>query len=244
MTPRLRPGQGPGPTELQLSRLLSQGSPLSVTVGRLAHLARTVVAGVDEASVTVVEDGRPMTVASTGEVADRLDRRQHSTGSGPCLDAAQTGLTVHVPDMAAEGRYAGYAEAAARAGVARSLSVGLPVPGRSQGCLNLYARSTMAFDPSSVAVAEAFATHAALTVGNAALYAWASEQAQHMREAMASRAAIEQAKGMVMAARGCTADEAFEELRRLGSLSRRKVRVVAEEVVGARGSTLDGPRQA
>ena len=38
-----------------------------------------------------------------------------------------------------------------------------------------------------------------------------------MSEAMASRATIEQAKGMVMAARDVTADEAFEELRRLAS---------------------------
>ena len=66
----------------------------------------------------------------------------------------------------------------------------------------------------------------------------AGEQVRHMQEAMASRAVIEQAKGMVMAAQGCDADEAFDELRRLASGSRRKVRVVAEEVVAARGRTL------
>ena len=176
-------------------------------------------------------------------MAARLDRRQYGSGTGPCLDAAQTGRVVHVRDMAAEDRYPDFAEEARRAGVARSLSVGIPVPGRSVGGLNLYARSTRSFGRSTVAVAGAFASHAALTLANAALYARAAEQVRQMGEAMASRATIEQAKGMVMAAHGCTPDEAFEELRRLASLSRRKLRVVADEVVAERGRSPDPVEQ-
>ena len=67
------------------------GSPFAVAVDRVTHLARAAVPGADEVSLTIVEDGEPRTVASTSEVADRLDRRQYGSGAGPCLEAATTG---------------------------------------------------------------------------------------------------------------------------------------------------------
>jgi AmiR/NasT family two-component response regulator len=48
---------------------------------------------------------------------------------------------------------------------------------------------------------------------------------------MASRAVIEQAKGVLMAAMGCTPDAAFDLLRQQSQTENRKLRVVAEEIV-------------
>jgi hypothetical protein len=53
------------------------------------------------------------------------------------------------------------------------------------------------------------------------------EQVLQLRRAMTSRATIEQAKGMIMADRRCTADEAFEVLARLSSTTHVKVADVA-----------------
>jgi AmiR/NasT family two-component response regulator len=48
---------------------------------------------------------------------------------------------------------------------------------------------------------------------------------------MDSRAVIEQAKGIIMAARRCTADEAFTILSKLSQDSNRKLRHVAASLV-------------
>jgi AmiR/NasT family two-component response regulator len=48
---------------------------------------------------------------------------------------------------------------------------------------------------------------------------------------MQSRAAIEQAKGIIMAASGCTSEEAFTSLVKESQHQGRKLRAVAEELV-------------
>jgi hypothetical protein len=58
-----------------------------------------------------------------------------------------------------------------------------------------------------------------------------STTADGMRAALVSRAVIDQAKGIVMADKGCTADEAFAHLLELSSRSHVKVRDVAVALV-------------
>ncbi|MEV5717111.1 ANTAR domain-containing protein [Amycolatopsis mediterranei] len=60
----------------------------------------------------------------------------------------------------------------------------------------------------------------------------AEENAQ-LREALASRPVIEQAKGMVMLLRGCPADEAFGVLVTVSQLTNVKLRDVAAVAVAA-----------
>ena len=58
-----------------------------------------------------------------------------------------------------------------------------------------------------------------------------------LRLALENRATIEQAKGLVMAARACTADEAFAWLSEVSQRCNRKFREIAQELVtdAARG---------
>jgi hypothetical protein len=67
----------------------------------------------------------------------------------------------------------------------------------------------------------------------------AVENAQ-LREALASRPVIEQAKGMVMLLRGCTAGEAFGVLVTVSQLTNVKLRDVAAVVVAAGSGTGPG----
>jgi len=55
--------------------------------------------------------------------------------------------------------------------------------------------------------------------------------AEQMREAMETRAVIEQAKGMLIAAHGCTPDAAFQMLSQSSQRSNRKLRDVANAMV-------------
>ena len=57
------------------------------------------------------------------------------------------------------------------------------------------------------------------------------DEVDGLRTAMANRAVIEQAKGLIIAARGCTPDEAFELLSRMSQNENRKLRDLAALLV-------------
>ena len=70
-------------------------------------------------------------------------------------------------------------------------------------------------------------------MANAQLYETTVALAHQMEEAMASRAIIEQAKGLIMGQRRCSADEAFRVLVDASSRSNRKLRDVAAHLLAA-----------
>jgi GAF domain-containing protein len=172
---------------------------------------------------------RAKTVAFTGDLAVDLDERQYASGVGPCLDAAVTGQTILV-DTRTDTRYAEFSAAARRRGVTHSMSVGLPIPQRTIGALNIYGTAGP-FTEGELESAQAFAGHAAVAVANAALFASTADLAKNLQIAMASRAVIEQAKGILMAQRRCSADEAFDLLRAASQRRNVKLRVLCQSIV-------------
>jgi AmiR/NasT family two-component response regulator len=66
---------------------------------------------------------------------------------------------------------------------------------------------------------------------NAHLYETQATLTHHMQAAIQGRAMIEQAKGIIMGQRRCTADEAFEILSRTSQDTNREVREVAAALV-------------
>ena len=200
---------------------------------RVAALAQATVPGADEVSMTLLDATGASTVAFTGDLAYQLDERQYEDGFGPCTDAARQGSTIPLFDLAHEERYPGFVAAARRAGVLGTLSVGMPVPSQVAAGLNIYARGDgrRRLDEASVPVAEGFARYAATVLANAGLLHSTRQLAQQMREAMASRAVIEQAKGVLVARTGGTPDEAFAALVQRSQRQGRKLALVAEEIL-------------
>lgn len=215
----------------QLSTIVLGEEPLEAILERLVHIARQVLPITVEASITLLSRDDATTVASTDEVAVTLDERQYDDERGPCLDAAAAGERIRITDMRSEPRWPRFAAAAANAGVLSSLSMPLPIQRNVTGALNFYASSVDAFSEETIELAEMFAAHAAVAVANAHLYETTAALAEQMKEAMANRAVIEQAKGIVMRDRGCTADEAFDALALLSQQSHTKLREVAQQLV-------------
>ena len=52
-----------------------------------------------------------------------VDKAQYDTGSGPCLEALETGRPVEVIDQRYDGRWPAYAERSVELGVRCSLSM-------------------------------------------------------------------------------------------------------------------------
>lgn len=201
---------------------------------RVATLAQATVPGADEVSVTFLDGSKAGTVAFTGDLAYQLDERQYEDGSGPCTDAAREGSTIPMFELAREDRYPGFVAAARRAGVIGTLSVGMRLPSRVVGALNMYGLDrdgAASLGQGSVPVAEQFARHAAVALANAGLVHSTQRLAEQLQEAMRSRAVIEQAKGVLVARGRTSPDEAFAHLVRESRHQGRKLSLVAADVL-------------
>jgi GAF domain-containing protein len=199
----------------------------------VADLTKETMPGAPEASVSLLVRNRPTTVVTTGALALDLDEKQYEQGDGPCLHAARTGELTEVPDTAVEKRWADYARRAAERGNGSSLSVPLTIDEdeRVTGALNIYAREPHAFDDDSRAAAVRFGPYAAIAVGNLWAYQSARDKAENLRVALASRAVIDQAKGILMERMHVTADQAFQVLAQISMNSNLKVQAIADHLV-------------
>jgi GAF domain-containing protein len=215
----------------ELSRIVLADETVETVLQRIAELAKRAVPGAVEVSVTLVRADVPVTAAYTGQLALDADEMQYERGFGPCLDAARGGVVMRIDDMATETRWPDYAPKAAGIGIGSSLSVPLPLQEDVIGALNIYGGQPGAFDDEALRVAETFSGHAAVALANADLYASTAQLAQQMKDAMVSRAVIEQAKGIIMARQGCTAEAAFQVLVRTSQAANRKLKDVAAALV-------------
>ncbi|MEV6514870.1 GAF and ANTAR domain-containing protein [Micromonospora chalcea] len=225
------PRMDAGEALAELSRIRLDEVALDDVLARVAGLANRAVPGSAHVSVSLTQAGANRAIAHTSDLARRLDEWQYEHDDGPCLDASVSATSVSLPDLSDEPRWPDWAAQARTAGVASSLSIALPIQEAVTGALNLYGSSAHAFDQSSIDLAEEFAAYAAVALANAHLYESTSTLAQQMREAMRSRAVIEQAKGIIMGQRRCSADEAFTLLAKLSQDTNRKLRDVAEALV-------------
>ena len=211
----------------ELGRIKLADVDINTLLDRIAQLAKRTIPGASEVSVTLLQGGNAHTAAFTGEMALKLDEMQYERGHGPCLDASEGTTSLSVPDTDSEQRWPDWARNAQQAGAHSSLSIGLPVHEKVTGALNIYATKPHAFDDDAITLAQTFAGFAAVGLANAHLYETQATLAGHMQKAMENRAVIEQAKGIIMGDRRCTADEAFAILTKLSQDTNRKLRDVA-----------------
>ena len=198
---------------------------------RVSGLAKKTIPGVAEASVSLISHDKATTAAYTGALALDLDETQYGRGYGPCLEAAVGGEVMEITDARQETRWLDYTRAAVERGSLSSLSVPIPVQQSVYGALNLYAVDANAFDYESKELARVFASYAAVAVQNMHLYETTRQLAENLDLAMQSRAAIEQAKGILMSQRRCDAAEAFDILAAASQRSNRKLRDIAQAIV-------------
>jgi GAF domain-containing protein len=176
-------------------------------------------------------DPQYYTVASTDHRTRQLDEKQYADQGGPCLEALRTALPVIVPDMRAESRWAPYPHQAAELGAASSMSYPLIIAGQAIGALNLYAFQPMAPDAGLQARVEQLAANAAGALAVAMRLAQHTQEAANLRIALTSRSTIDNAIGILMGQQQCTADEAFDLLRRASQHRNVKLRELAAQIV-------------
>ena len=219
-----------GSLHQELARVVLVDRGLDDVLTEIVGIARRAMPGSEATSITLIRDDRAFTAAFDGQLAMDADEMQYRLGHGPCLDAGRAGEVFVIDDMTAEERWPDYAAHAAGRGVGSSLSVPLPFQGLSIGALNNYATHPRAFGEVDVAVGQEVAAFVAIAVGNAEATARATSDVANMRQAMVSRATIEQAKGILMERYKITSDQAFTLLTHASQRSNVKLRDIAEEL--------------
>jgi GAF domain-containing protein len=183
------------------------------------------------AGITMLGRSGPTTTAATSDVAGRIDATQYEVSSGPCLDAYRHQVVNRIDATASDKRWPEFSRAANAEGVLSTLSLPLIVGGDGLGALNLYSDIESGFDDVDERMGTVFATHASVTLANARAY-WANEEMRRNLEiALDSRAVIDQAKGVLMGQQGCSAEKAFDVLRRASQRENRKLHDIAQEIV-------------
>jgi GAF domain-containing protein len=217
----------------RLGRLSLRELSMEGLLQTVADMAKTVMPGRPETSVTLLVKDAPTTVAYTGQLAVDLDETQYEHGHGTCLHAARTGGITEISDTRTDPRWRDYTARAVEQGNLSSLSVPLLIDEEQQvsGALNIYARRPDAFDDDSRAAAIRFGPYGAVAAGNLYAYQRARNMADNLQAALESRAVIDQAKGVLIERYKLTPDQAFQLLARVSMNANLKVRDVADHLV-------------
>jgi GAF domain-containing protein len=216
----------------ELGRISFADHSLESVLQRVTDLAARVLPGEPATSVTIIDGGgRPSTVAASHPLARQLDQVQYAQGSGPCLQAATSGVVVEVLDTATETRWAPFPQVAAQRDCTGVMSFPLPPQELTSGGLNVYSRTSQPLDETTREVSARFAAYAVVPVSNMYLYESAVGRAEHLRTALDSRAVIDQAKGILMERHRLSADQAFSALAERSMESNTRVREIAQRLV-------------
>jgi GAF domain-containing protein len=197
----------------------------------VAAFALRAIPGADGAGLTLLEEGRPDVRVGTADFVREVDDIQYGLGQGPCITAAAEGRTQMSGSLRKERSWPRFGPRVAMLGVRSVLSLPLLGPSGVLGAINVYARAEDAFDDHAVELGELFAVPAAISVLNAQLLAQTKRAATQLHAALKSRAAIDQAMGIIMSRAGCTADEAFQKLVTRSQSENRKLFAVAQQML-------------
>nr|WP_042187583.1 GAF and ANTAR domain-containing protein [Kibdelosporangium sp. MJ126-NF4]CEL18203.1 GAF domain-containing protein [Kibdelosporangium sp. MJ126-NF4] len=214
-----------------LTAALDDDGALDAALQLVCQQVVRVVPEADMASVTLVRDGVGETAACTDQVVFDIDADQYKAGAGPCLEAAATGEIVRVEVEAARVRWPEFTRGALAAGVASYMSAPLTVDDRHAGALNLYGLHEHGFKDVDSVLVKLYLAAVEAALRATSRYVAAREQAAHLSTALVSRAVIDQAKGIIMGARGVGADQAFQLLVEQSQRDNVKLHDIAERLV-------------
>ena len=214
----------------ELQSLLLETPDVDQFLARVAVLAAAIIPDTS-CGITLRRGHELATAATSDDFAMAVDEIQYGRGQGPCLQALHRNEIVHSADLAEDDRWADYRIHALGYGVRSSLSLPLVVAGENRGALNLYAKTPNAFNDQAIERGRAFAEQAATALTIALRRADEVVMQAQLREALATRAIIDQAIGIIMGQQLINATEAFAVLRNTSQTRNRKLRDIAADLI-------------
>jgi len=208
---------------------------------QLTELTTSQVAGCAAATVAVWRDGELAALAASHPESSGLVEVQLASGRGPLIEAMASGGPASCPDTLSEARWPEFATAALRIGI-RSAVV-LSYRGQALVTLSLLGLRPRSIDLEQLQLAELLVAYGGALVGAVADYGDSRRLADQLRDAASSRAVVDQAKGILMHALGCSADDALERMRQVSQRTNLRATEVAQRVIDAHAGPGDRGRR-
>lgn len=213
-----------------LARALQRRTSPQEVMDAVVEAAVALVPGAEHGSISLVTGRRGVfSAAVSSPVARDFDSLQEELGEGPCLEAMFSEPVVHGPDLTHESRWPRLSKTAPDTlGVRSVLCFQLFVHEENTlGGLNLLATRPDAFDEDAPELGAVFAAHAASALA-------AAQELDQIKQALASRDVIGQAKGMLMERYQLGPQQAFALLARLSQDENVKLHDLAQRLVTTR----------
>lgn len=216
--------------------LLSVGNSGQMkSLNRLAELAVREIDGCCGATAMLWRDRELAGLASTHPDLAELAEFQFRAGYGPAIEAMRAGRPVGIRDTLHDTRWPDFMNEALCRGVRSAVALVhefLPMT----VVLAVVSVRPNAIDSEQIPFAATLAAFGGAVLANASAYGAAQREAVQLRNAVESRAVVDQAKGILMHAFGCSATEALERMRRVSQTQHVKVTDVARQVVAGHGA--------
>ena len=178
------------------------------------------------------QKGNLALVASSSEESRLLELFQLQNNQGPCLDCVRSGSAITSGDVELDhDRWPLFVPAARLAGFRSVAAVPLRLRDQIIGGLNLFMVEPSEVPPRDRRVAQALADVATIGILQQRSLHRSHVLSEQLQNALTSRIAIEQAKGILAERNNLTMDEAFEALRRYARDHNLKLTDVATSVV-------------
>ncbi|MFD5305641.1 GAF and ANTAR domain-containing protein [Streptomyces rochei] len=214
-----------------MTSLLLESDSLERFLQALVENALATAPAAHGAGITLERQHRPTTVVSAGTGAPDLDEAQYGQDDGPCLRALRTGQEIIVEDMLGEERWGPYPAYAVACGTRSSVSLPVAPGTHTAGALNLYFAEAAGFSDVGLHDLRTLAAEATGAIALAQRLADAEAYATDLQRAMRSRSAIDQAIGVIMAQQRCSAEDAFDLLRKASQHRNVKMRDLCVELL-------------
>jgi GAF domain-containing protein len=189
--------------------------------------------GATEAGLLLAnEDGALRVMAASRERTHLLELFQLQNREGPCLDCFRSGESVASTDLAANAeRWPLFVPRAVSAGFHSVQAIPLRLRNQVLGALNLFLDEPGGISRTDVAVAQAMADVATISLLQERMVREIQLTAGQLQTALNSRVVLEQAKGILAEHWQVDPEDAFQDLRRFARDRNRKLSDVARAIV-------------
>ncbi|MEX2486322.1 MAG: GAF and ANTAR domain-containing protein [Nitriliruptoraceae bacterium] len=199
----------------------------------------------DEVGILLLDEADSLQcLAASSERTRLLELFQIQNSDGPCRDCVASGEPVEVLDLATDrDRWPLFAPEALDVGFRSVQAVPLRLRGQVLGAMNLFCNQTGGIGSSGRLVAQAMADVATIGLLQQRELFQAQTVAGQLQQALRSRVAIEQAKGVIAEQGKIEMDDAFDLLRRYARNNNQTLGTVVKQVIDHSVNLVELTRQ-
>jgi ANTAR domain len=214
----------------EAAELFGADASSTKSLHQLAELAARRVPACSGAAVTLWRDGAAVASSASHPDLAALTALQLESQRGPTVEAARSGEPNGCADTLDGDRWPEFTAAALGKGVRCCVTLVHKFDAMAV-TVTLYGVRPRSLRPEQVPLASLLTAFGAATLASSSRFDDAQRTSWQLREAVDSRAVVDQAKGILMHATGCDADEAFDRLRRVSQTQHIKLTDLARRVV-------------